>query len=485
MDSEGSLSYRLLGVVRKSLLAVWRGCARLFGISGRFEDRQSQALQVVESTRLEFESAPVPDWRRPAAVGYLVIILTFGVLGGWAAFARLDSAVVAPGVVTMESSRKVIQHFEGGIVAQIPVHEGQHVEQGDLLIKLDNTMSRANADVAHNQLLGLLAQEARLMAERDGAKQITFPPELVDDIAQSVIKDAIKDQEKQFAERRASTNGQISILESRIMQFGSQIDGIAVERAATVEQLKYINVELDDLRGLLAKNLVQKTRVLAMEREKSRLEGVIGRADADTAKSQNDIGEARLQIEQLHKKFSEEVNAQIVDVRAKIADLREKVTVSKDVLHRIEIRAPRSGTVQNLHVATIGGVIKPGEPLLELIPDDEGMVINAQVAPSDIDSIQSGMAAEIRFSAFHGQILPLITGKVESVSRDRITDEQSKQPYFLARVVIDNNNVPTVVKEQIRAGMQAEVVVPTGERTVISYLVRPLRNRANGALREK
>jgi len=483
MDSESSLSSRLLGVVRKSLLAVWRRCTSLFGVFGRFEDRQSQALQVVET--MHFESAPVPDWRRPAAVGYLVIILTFGVLGGWSAFARLDSAVVAPGLVTMESSRKVIQHFEGGIIAQIPVHEGQHVEQGDLLIKLDNTMSRANADVAHNQLDGLLAQEARLMAERDGAKQITFPPGLVNAIAQSAIKDAIKDQEKQFAERRASIDGQISILESRIKQFGSQIDGIAVERAATVDQLKFINVELDDLRGLLAKNLVQKTRVLAMEREKSRLEGVIGRADADTAKSQNDIGEARLQIEQLHKKFSEDVNAQIVDVRTKIADLREKVTVSTDVLHRIEIRAPRAGTVQNLHVATIGGVIRPGEPLLELIPDDEGMVINAMVSPSDIDVIQSGMAAEIRFSAFHGQILPLITGKVESVSRDRMTDEQSKQPYFLARIVINKDNVPTMIKEQIRAGMQAEVIVPTGERTVISYLVRPLSNRASGALREK
>ena len=251
-----------------------------------------------------------------------------------------------------------------------------------------------------------------------------------------------KISEKQFAERRASIDGQISILESRIKQFGSQIDGIAVEKAATVDQLGYIKSELDDLRGLLAKNLVQKTRVLAMEREKSRLEGVIGRADADTAKAQNDIGEARLQIEQLHKKFSEEVNAQIVDVRSKIADLRQKVTVSKDVLHRIEIRAPRAGTVQNLHVATIGGVIRPGEPLLELIPDDEGMVVNAMVSPSDIDVIQSGMAAEIRFSAFHGQILPLITGKVESVSRDRIMDEQSKQPYFLARIVIDKDNVP-------------------------------------------
>jgi HlyD family type I secretion membrane fusion protein len=453
-----------------------------------YGNRQSKALSVVDATSADaasFVSRPVPDWRHPAKVGYLVIVLTFGVIGGWSAFARLDSAVVASGVVTLESSRKTIQHFEGGMIKSILVHEGQHVEQGDLLFKLDAVQSQANADLVGNQLYGLQAQEARLIAERDGAAQITFPRDFSTDKENPVLKEAINDQLKQFEERRASLSGQISILESRIKQFGSQIDGTTVEKAATVEQLGFINNELEDLRGLLAKNLVQKTRVLSMERERSRLEGVIGHAVADIAKTQNDIGEAHLQIEQLHKKFSEEVNAQIVDVRAKIADLQQKSTVTSDVLRRNEIRAPRSGTVQNLHVTTIGGVIRPGEPLLELIPDDEGMVINAMVSPSDIDVIETGMEAEVRFSAFHGQILPLITGKVESISRDRIIDEQSKQPYFLARIVINKDNVPAMVKDHIRAGMATEVVVPTGERTVISYLVRPLRNRASGALREK
>jgi HlyD family type I secretion membrane fusion protein len=483
MDPENSFSNKALRVAKTTLPAIRRGCTSVFEVVGRFVKPPSQA--VVAAEKIPFENLPVPDWKRPALVGYLIIILAFGGLGGWSAFARLDSAVVATGVVTLESSRKTVQHFEGGMVKNILVHEGQHVEQGDVLFKLDDTQSMANSDLSRHQLDGLLAQEARLMAERDRANQITFPPELVKNAAQPVIKDSINDQEKQFTERRASLDGQISILESRIKQYGSQLDGIAVERASTVEQLKFINIELEDLRGLLEKNLVQKTRVLAMEREKSRLEGVIGRADADTAKTQNDIGEAHLQIEQLHKKFSEEVNAQIVEVRSKISDLREKVAVSADVLHRVEIRAPRSGTVQNLHVTTIGGVIRPGEPLLELIPDDEGMVINAMVSPTDIDAIQAGMQAEIRFSAFHGQILPLMTGKIESISRDRIMDEQSKQPYFLARIVVDKEHVPTMVKEHIMAGMQTEVIVPTGERTVINYLVRPLRNRAVGALREK
>jgi HlyD family type I secretion membrane fusion protein len=273
-------------------------------------------------------------------VGYFVIVLCFGVVGGWSAFARLDSAVVAPGVVTMESNRKTVQHFEGGIVRQILVHEGQHVEQGDLLFKLDNTSSQANADAVRNQLSALTAQESRLLAERQSADEVTFPPDLLDRANAPLVKDAMSDQVRQFHERRDSLLGQIGILESRIKQFGTQIDGISVEKVATEQQLYYINLELVDLRDLAEKNLVQKSRVLDRERERSRLEGVIGRSVADIAKSNNDIGEAHLQIAQLKKKFSEEVNAQIVEVRAKISDLREKVTVSQDVLQRIEIRAP-------------------------------------------------------------------------------------------------------------------------------------------------
>jgi HlyD family type I secretion membrane fusion protein len=239
------------------------------------------------------------------------------------------------------------------------------------------------------------------------------------------------------------------------------------------------------LRELLAESLVQKTRVLSLEREAAPLEGVIGRAVADIAKTQNEIGEAHLQIEQLHKKFSEDVNDQILQVRQKIADLRQKMTVSQDVLQRIQIRAPRAGTIQNLHVATVGGVIRPGETLAELIPDEDNLVINAEVSPTDADTIEAGMEAEVRFSAFHSSTLPLILGHVDTVSRYRLVDEQSKQSYFLARVVVDQNEIPTIVKDHIKAGMPVQVMVPTGERTVINYLVRPLRNRAGSAFREK
>ena len=481
MEPEKPFSNRLPKLTGETLPGLWQHCVDLFNRINR-HGIDAEAAKYLAG---DYEGAAVRDWKRPAMVGYLVIILTFGVLGGWSAFARLDSAVVASGVVTLESSRKTIQHFEGGIIAKILVQEGQHVEQGQLLFLLDNTLPQANVDAVGSQLYTYLAQESRLIAERDGAKQVTYPDELTNNIIRPVIKNAINDQNKQFNERRASLDGQVAILESRIKQFETQIEGITVEKAATTQQLGFINTELIDLRGLLEKNLVQKTRVLAMEREKARLEGVIGHAVADVAKTENDIGEAHLQIEQLHKKFSEDVNAQIVDVRAKIAELRQKSIVSQDVLHKLQIRAPRSGTIQSLHVATVGGVIRPGEALAELIPDDDGLVINAMVPPSDVDAIEAGMRAEIRFSAFHGSVLPIIMGKIESVSRDRMVDEQSKQSYFLARIVVDKSNVPTLVKEHITAGMSAEVIVPTGERTVISYLVRPLRNRASSALREK
>lgn len=417
--------------------------------------------------------------------GYAVILLAFGVCGSWSAFARLDSAVVAPGTVTLESSRKVIQHFEGGIVAKILVHEGEHVDQGQILFMLDNTAAQANATAVGDQLFALKAQEARLVAERDGAQQVTYPPKLMEQISRAVVRDAVADENKQFLQRRATLAGEVDILNSKIKASETQIQGIRDQKKATEEQLAFITTELTDLSDLLEKNLVQKTRVLALQREKARLEGVIGQSIADIAKAQNDIGEAHLQIEQLHKKFSEDVNSQILQVREKIAELQQKTVVSEDVLHRIQIRAPLAGTLQNLHVATIGGVIRPGEPLAELIPDNDNLIVNAQVSPMDVDAIDDGMQAEVRFSAFHGYTLPLIMGHVESVSRDRIVDEQTKQPYFLARIVVEKDDIPSDIKDKIKAGMPTEVLVPTGERTVISYLTRPLRNRASSAFREK
>jgi len=429
--------------------------------------------------------AVVRDWRRPALAGYVIIILAFGVFGGWAAFARLDSAAVAMGVVTVESSRKTIAHLEGGIVRQIFVREGQHVEEGQILFKMDDTNPQAGADMSQNQLMAALAQEARLVAERDRLPEIVFPPDLQAQKTNPVVGEAIADQRAQFTERRASLNNQIAILEKKVTQFSVELEGLASEKEATLRQLSFIEEELRDLRGLLEKQLVPKARVMSLEREKGRLEGLVGRSTAESAKAQNGIGEARLQIDQLQKRFSEEVNNGLLEVRQKIADLRERTRVSADVLRRIDIRAPRSGMVQNVKASTVGGVVRPGEPLLELIPDGDELIVNAQVSPSDIDTVAPGNEAEVRFSAFHGKVLPIVLGRVASLSRDRLIDEQTRQPYFLARIVVNQGQLLPEVRDRITAGMPVEVIIPTGERTVADYLIRPLRNRVRKAFREQ
>ena len=430
----------------------------------------------------ESETSGVPDWRRPAIFGYLIIVMTILVPAAWSATARLDSAVVASGVVAVESNRKTVQHLEGGIVQEIFVREGQRVREGDTLIKMDPTQAQANFDLQENQLYAALAQESRLVAERDGADEIKFPDEL-EDRAGATVARAVSDQIKEFHDRRASLSGQVDLLEAKIGQYKTEIEGLIVQQKSTEDQLHWIIEELSDLRILLDRNLVQKTRVLALEREKSRLEGVLGRSTADQARAQNGIGEAQLQIRQLRQKFLEDVSGQILDVRQKIADLREKVRVAKDVFRRLIITAPVSGTVQNLKVFTVGGVIKPGEPLLEIVPDRDRLIVQAHVAPHDTESVVAGMPAEIRFTAFRTNILPLVMGHVESVSRDRLIDEATKRPYFLAQIVVED--VPFEVRERLSAGMPADVLLPTGERTVLDYLVRPLKDRINSALREK
>jgi HlyD family secretion protein len=258
---------------------------------------------------------------------------------------------------------------------------------------------------------------------------------------------------------------------------------LKVERDATNRQLDTINDELKDLNYLLGKQLVQKSRVMTLEREKSRLEGITGRSTADQAKAESGIDEANLQIRQMRQKVAEEVNEQILEVRQKIADLTEKLRVAADVLNRVDVVAPVAGSLQNLRVFTVGGVIKAGEPLVEIVPDHDSLVIQARVSPLDIEHILPGMRAEVRFSAFHTNLIPLILGQVDTVSRDRLTDEATKQPYFLAQVTA--HDVPDYLRQRLTAGMPADVIMPTGERTVLDYLVKPLKDRLQGALREE
>jgi HlyD family type I secretion membrane fusion protein len=424
------------------------------------------------------------SWFAPAFLGYATIVGAFVVLGGWSAFARVDSAVIASGVISLESNRKTVQHFEGGIIREIEVQEGDFVQKDQILFELDPTEAHANVSMIGAQLDSALALEARLLAERDNAQTIAFPEELLSRRDQPVTSASITDQEKQFAQRRDALTGQMAILTSRVEQLNTEIGGLEQEAAATRRQLVAIDDELASKQELYKKNLIAKSQVLALEREKARLEGVVGRSVADKAKAEGSIGETKLQMQQVEKQFIEDVNTQILDARQKISDLRQRIVVANDVFRRLVVKAPLSGYVQNLKVFTNGAVIQSGQPLLDIIPVDEPLIVQARISPLDVESMHTNTRAEVRFPSFKARDFPVIFGTVRSISSDRFVDETNGQPYFLALIEVDDSKIEHA-QERLTAGLPAEVIVPTGERTVIEYLVDPLTERLRKSMREQ
>lgn len=421
----------------------------------------------------------------PALFGVAVIVLTFGVAGGWAAVAPLDSAVVAPGVVAVENNRRSVQHLEGGIISEILVKDGQRVEEGDILFRLDTTRALASETVERQQFYTALILEARLLSERDKLEEIKFPDEILALGDDPIIARAIRDQTSQFQERRASIDGQIEILQSRVSQTESRIDGLERELESTREQIGYINDELEGVRALYKKGLVSNQRLLSLERERSRLQGTIGRTIAEISGAQTLIGEAELQIRQLRQEHQEKAAEQITEVRKIINELTEKMTVSSDILQRTAIIAPRSGAIINLKVFTVGQVIRAGDTLLEIVPADEGLIVSAQISPIDVDRISVGMRAEVRFPSFKANKTPVAYGRISEVSADRLIDENTRQPYFLARVAVSDTDIPEVLQGKLMPGMPGDVIFTTGERTVLQYLIHPIETALSQALTEE
>ncbi len=441
---------------------------------------------VLPGGKIPFVSPVAPsDWRTLMRQSWLVIVVFFGIGGLWSVTARLDQGAVAPGVVSVASNRKVVQHLEGGLVRELKVREGDLVEEGAVLVRLDDTQARAAAEVVRKQLAAALAEEARLVAERDLAETIGFPVEVRDMQGDPMVARAVADQVAAFNERRNNLIGQQNILEARIQQVREGMAGTQGEKEAGEEQVATIRRELTGLRELLAKNLVQLPRVLALEREEARLKGVIGRAIADLARYEQTIGETRIQIQQLRQQFLEGVSRDLPAVRKTIAELREKLGVQSDILRRVDLRAPQTGMVQGLKVFTVGGVVRPGDVLMEIVPVTDELVVRAQISPLDVDNVHVDATAEIRFPAFSSRHPPLLFGKVRTLSRDRLLDDTpNRNPYFAAEVTVDQSSFPKEFRDKIVAGMSADVIVATGERTALWYILGPLINRMRFGMRE-
>ena len=435
---------------------------------------------------MQKHAQPVNDsFRGVAIAGFTIIISTFGVIGGWAATAPLDSAVVAGGLVVSASNRKTVQHFEGGMISEIRIQEGTNVKQGQTLFVLDSTQARAGVEIILNQMHQNLAREARLLAELTGAQTIAVPEELANKKLDPSVTQVLADQQRQFDERRGSLEGQIAILRSRREQLRTEIDGVDRDYKSMLQQTAFLEDELIGLRTLFEKGLQPKSRLLALEREKARLDGSIGRSVAERAKAEAGIGEAELQINQLKQRQQEDVGKELVDVREKINDLRQRLPVARDVFRRLEVQAPTDGTIQNLRVFTAGAVIRAGEPLVDIVPANDDLLVQAHVSPLDVNHVTEGSHSEVRFPSFKSRTLPTIFGKVTSVSRDRLMDESNKQPYFLALIQVDTQHIPEEFRSKLTPGLNAEIIMPTGERTMLAYLVDPLRETLRKTFREK
>lgn len=429
--------------------------------------------------------ARLTHWGWYAAAGYALIIATFGVVGTWAAFVRLDHAVISPGVIVAEGSRKSVQHLEGGIVQAVVVKEGQSVRAGDVLLRVDPVQSRASADLFRGQLDAALILEARLRAEQDGTADLALPPEIAARRNEAAIERLIGDQASQLAERQASFQLQLSLTEAKVTQLRTEMSGLAVEKSAVEQQVALIQQELEGLRSLREKDLIPLSRVLIMERERTRLEGVIGRSVAEKAKAENGINEAAMQAAQLRQKRQENLTAQLLETRQKIVEQREKLVVAQDVLRRHEVRASHQGVIQDLKVYTVGQVIRSGEQLMEIVPTSDRLVISVQFAPNDLEAVYAGMRAEIKFPAFQSRRMPTLFGTLNMVSRDRLIDERTKQPYFAGTIEIDEHQLPDAVRPRLVAGLPAEIVISAGERTALDYLLGPFFEALGRAFHEK
>ena len=417
--------------------------------------------------------------------GFVIIAGAFGGFGAWAALASLESAAIAEGVVVVESERKRVQHLEGGLVREIRVRDGDRVEKGDVLIRLEDTHARAMYDIVRAELDAARAEEARLVAERDDRDAIAFPEDLLERMSVAKVNDVVEGQQHLFNARRSALDGQVAILEQSIAQFREEIAGLKAQQEARERQLVILGDELGGLKTLLRTGNVPRNEVLAYERRIAELSGEKGRFMADVSRAEQGIGEARLRIGQLEKAAREKVVEELREVKERIFGLAERLVAAEDVLRRTEIRAPSTGIVMGMRTHTTGGVIAPGEEILQVVPVGDRLVIQARVDPVDIDDVEVGQQASVRLMAFKLRSTPIIVGTLRNLSADTMVDEHSGAPYYLARIEVSKEELARLGGLKLQPGMPVEALISTGARTALGYMLSPLTDNMDLAFREK
>jgi HlyD family type I secretion membrane fusion protein len=420
------------------------------------------------------DTAPGESAFRPALVGWVIIALFFGGFGGWAALAPLNGAVVADGVVKVEGNRKSVQHLDGGIVRELRVKEGDHVEAGDVLVVLDDTQARAEYEVLSEQYLVLRATEARLLTELANGPAMAMPRDLASRKDDAYVGSIWSGQVKQFESRRAALEGQRKVIGEKIRQLQSQIDGAQAQVKAYSEEIDSVHGEAASVAPLVEKMLLPRPRLLQLQRTAFGLEGQIADARAGIAKYRQAIAEQDLQITQLGHDRMAEVTKDLHDVQARLLEVIPKRTNAEAVLGRMEIRSPYSGRVVGLNVFSVGGVIQRGEKILDIVPDEDALTVEARVAVESISDVHPGMQAELHLTAYNQRIVPTVHGRVIQVSADRLTDPRTNAPYYVASVRPDKAELAGLPDVHLHPGMPATVTIPTESRTALDYIAGPL-----------
>jgi HlyD family secretion protein len=414
----------------------------------------------------------------------IALLLTVGV-GGWAATTELSGAVIAQGSIVVDSNIKKVQHLTGGIVGELLVRDGQRVGAGEVVLRLDETITRVNLAIVTKGLDEMTARQARLAGERDQAEQVAFPAKLLARASEPDVAAAIQSERKLFELRRSARLGQKSQLRERIAQLDEEVRGYTALREAKAEEIELIQRELEGVRELWDKKLVQINRLMSLERDAARLKGERAQSVAAIAQSRGKIGEIELQIIQIDQDLSSEVARESRDVDAKIGEFAERKVAAEDQLKRVEVRAPQDGVVHQLAVHTVGGVVSASDAIMLIVPEADALAVEVKVLPQDIDQLRLGQSAGLRFSAFNQRTTPEISGTISRVSADVSTDQRSGQSFYTVRIALPAEETARLGNVKLVPGMPVEAFIKTYDRTVLSYFIKPLEDQVMRAFRER
>lgn len=439
----------------------------------------------VSSIIADGKSSLTTDEQGAARWGLRILLVGVGVFMVWAIFAPLSEGVPAHGFIKVEGNRKTIQHLSGGIVEEIMVKEGDRVAADQPLMRLNETQLKAQQGIVESQLVIALAMEARLNAERDNRDKLVYPEFLLARQQHPQAIEAMQVQGQLFRTRRAALRGEEAIGRETIIGLEEQVRGLAAQEAAKAEQLSSFKEELKTLRPLHEDGYIPRNRLFELERAVAYLSGQRSDDLANIGRAKSQISEIKLKVMQSRQVYQKEVQTQLAETQSKVADLKERLVATQDELKRVVLRAPGAGIVVDLTVHTIGGVIAPGQKLMDIVPEGGGLLIEAQLPTHLIDNVHVGLDVDISFTAMDHTLVPTIPGKLTYVSADRMVDPRTDMPYFVGRVMVTEEGMKILGKHSMQPGMPADVVVKVSERSMMGYMLKPLFNSLRFAFTER